>query len=315
MGTKGWDKTSALYQQWANTSRVVKLAEKIKNVYSNPVATPEELTKAAEWKKEIKNIQAELELNREEAAEEMVSAKDLVTMSHEDKVDSAERLTARRQRNVLAGPIEAARKEADRIAAEQKKQIEDARLASLLKPGIGGWFKRLFANKEEKARVAQAQEAAMLKKAGQEADAQMARKWTEADERRQEQSITPGKVKAAYNKAEDKFEKLQDDRLIAKMEKRAGNEAYQRKTTLRDELKEGEALIKGEKWEEQLLQKQARKDLKKNPLEPANISVEEQEYDEKVRGTVGVTPMRQPSKSGMATKIAKEQPNKWIKPV
>jgi len=313
MGTKGWNKTSSLYEQWANTTRVVKLADKIKNAYSNPATTPEDLAKAAEWEKEIDHIKTELDANRSEAEEEMISAKALVKMSHEDKVDSAERLAARRQRNVLAGPIETARKEADRIAAEQKKQIEDARLAALLKPGLGGWFKRLFADKEDRAKVAQAREAAMLKKWSKEAAADNATPWTEADERRQEQSITPGKVKAAYNKAEDRFEKLQNDRLSAKMEEVADDLAFQQKIARKEGIREGKAILAGDKYEQEILRKQAKKELK--GIEPANIAVEEQEYDEKIRGTVGVTPMRRPSKSGLATRVAKEQPNKWIKPV
>lgn len=336
LGIKGFDKTSALYRQWYNTTQVVRLADKVANIYSNAEATSEDLAKAAELEQEIKDTRIALDLTREEAWDESAAAAEsqkrteglpspnkqsattlineiLPGLREEAKADDADRekaneeLKARwaggevptrkslqeqaaqhaaevdtpeedfarglaKERQVIAESlaieeagkakiaaaknnaenaqlqkqIEIARKEADRIGAEQKRQIEDARLASLLKPGIGGWFRRLFAGKEDRARVAQVQEAAMLKKAGQDADDAMKRGWTEEDERKQQESI---KAKGIWKRGldargHDKLEQALINRKSNALDKKYDKKVQKEKDMLAKWGAEADAAMK-----------------------------------------------------------------------
>src|SRR3989339_983358 len=74
LGIKGFDKTSTLYRQWFDTTQVVKLADKIANIYSNAEASAADIAEATQLEQKIKAARIALDLTREEAWDESTTA-------------------------------------------------------------------------------------------------------------------------------------------------------------------------------------------------------------------------------------------------
>jgi len=304
LGTKGWDKTSALYRHWFKTTQVVKLADKLANFYKqSDTASPAELSQAEIWEKEISNVRQELDLTREEAWDDSSAARELTDrwsgiktpkqpsvesqaqgvitelkqaateqdadteLAHQELKDrwagmvakpkkesigklisdislaegsvSKDQATLEARRDAekivadqlaMKKQIETARKEADRIAAEQKEQAKvDTYEKSLAGPF--GWFKRLFKSKEQKATEAAAREKAELIKAGVEADTALETKWTEADEQKQDKQFKPGLLKNVDNRGLDKLDAGIVNKQARIIDRRADKQISREKVT------------------------------------------------------------------------------------
>src|SRR3989339_1754092 len=297
LGTKGWDKTSALYRHWFKTTQVVKLADKLANFYKqSDTASPAELSQAEIWEKEISNVRQELDLTREEAWDDSSAARELTDrwsgiktpkqpsvesqaqgvitelkqaateqdadteLAHQELKDrwagmvakpkkesigklisdislaegsvSKDQATLEARRDAekivadqlaMKKQIETARKEADRISAEQTEQAKvDAYEKSV--SGPFGWFKRLFKSKEQKAVEAVAKEKTELIKAGVEADTALETKWTEADEKKQEKKFKPGLINRVEQASENLVVNAQAHLIDRKADKQIARE-------------------------------------------------------------------------------------------
>ena len=227
-----------------------------------------------------------------------------------DKQISREKVTAEKAKNAAAD-LENWLPEVDESVA--KRSWIDKTLSKLT-PSPERQGEKMM----KKLEKSEAKEAAMLKKWGAEADAALKRGWTEEDERKQQESIKGkglwkrGLDTRGNDKLEQAFINQKADAIDAKIDKN------EQRAELSEGLAKGKEALIENAFAQQMATRRAKRELKSNPVpavDSADINEAAEEYNEKVRGTVGVKPMRRPSKSGMATQVAKEQPTKWIKPV